>query len=277
MINHSFVVLAYKDSPYLDKCIESLKNQTIESNIYLSTSTPSEYIDNIAKKYDVKVFVTVSGQGLAHDYNFGLQHTKTKYLTLVHQDDKYMPEYTEKCLRSANKFEDTLICFSDYSELVGDKERSSTLLLNIKLLMFLFFMPFNNNIKFKFWKRGLLSFGCPISAPTVMYNLEKLAGFQFSKDFLCNVDWEAWSYMAKIEGRFVYINKKLLKKRIHLESATTNGLENNLRKMEDYKMFNHFWPKSLARFLMKFYVISYKSNQIKCSDFNEEKHFKRNL
>jgi glycosyltransferase involved in cell wall biosynthesis len=263
MKNHSFVVLAYKDSPYLEKCIASLRNQSIESNIYISTSTPSAYINRIAKKYNIEVFVTEAGHGLAHDYNFGLQHAKTKYLTLVHQDDLYMEDYTEVCLRYAEKFKDTLICFTDYSELVNLNERSGTLLLNVKLMMFRFFMPFKNNIRYKFWKRGLLSFGCPISAPTVMYNLEKLTEFQFSTDFLCNVDWEAWRYMSGIEGRFVFIKEKLLKKRIHLESATSNGLENSLRKKEDIKMFMKFWPPFFANFLARLYEISYKSNQIK--------------
>jgi glycosyltransferase involved in cell wall biosynthesis len=266
MNNHTFVILAYKDSPYLEKCIASLKNQTIESTIYLSTSTPSIYIDRLAKKYNIEVFVTEPGLGLAHDYNFGLSHAKTKYLTLVHQDDFYQPEYTEISLRYANKYKDTLICFTDYSEVVNLKERSGTLLLNVKLMMFRFFMPFDHNIRYKFWKRGLLSFGCPISAPTVMYNLEKLTEFQFSKDFLCNVDWQAWSYMANIDGRFVFIKDKLLVKRIHLESATSDGLENSLRKIEDLKMFRHYWTPFIAKILSKLYEISYKSNQIKESD-----------
>ena len=39
--NHTFVVCAYKESPYLGECIESLLQQTKKSRILISTSTPN--------------------------------------------------------------------------------------------------------------------------------------------------------------------------------------------------------------------------------------------
>ena len=53
--NHTFIVTAYKESKYLEECIKSLVNQTIKSNIIMSTSTPNEYINSLAKKYDIKL------------------------------------------------------------------------------------------------------------------------------------------------------------------------------------------------------------------------------
>jgi len=41
MTKHSFAVMAYKDSPYLSDCLDSLKDQTVKSEIYITTSTPS--------------------------------------------------------------------------------------------------------------------------------------------------------------------------------------------------------------------------------------------
>ena len=55
--NHTFVVCAYKQSEYLEECIQSLKKQNVQSNIIISTSTPNEYITNIAKKYDLPVYI----------------------------------------------------------------------------------------------------------------------------------------------------------------------------------------------------------------------------
>ena len=260
MINHSFAVMAYQDSPYLSECLNSLKAQTVESNIYITTSTPSSYIDDTAKKYGVPVFVTESGKGIAHDWNFSLQSAKTKYVTLAHQDDLYMPEYAASCFNAAEKFTDTLISFTGYDELVGDRERSDTLLLRVKRFMLSFFMPFRNNIRGKFWKRKLLSLGCPIPAPSVLYNYELLKGFQFSSEFSINMDWDAWYQMAKMEGRFVCVKKKLLRHRIHAQSATTIGLKANKRQMEDLKMFQRFWPKILAKLLATIYSRGYKYN-----------------
>ena len=38
---HIFIILAYKQSQYLEDCIDSLLNQTIKSKIIITTSTPS--------------------------------------------------------------------------------------------------------------------------------------------------------------------------------------------------------------------------------------------
>ncbi len=266
MIKHSFGVLAYKDSPYLAECIESLINQTAKSHIYISTSTPSEYISNIAKKYGVEVYVTETGKGVLHDNNFALQQAKTKYITLAHQDDIYLPEYAEECIASTEKFKDTLICFTNYSELMDGKERPITLLIKIKRLMIRLFMPFNANTKSKFWKTRLLSFGNPISAPTIMYNLEMLPGFQFPLELADRpntIDWETWFTMAKKKGRFVYINKISLHRRIHADSLTSLGLEDDSRYLEDLNMFKKFWPSFIAEILAKVYANGYKSNSKK--------------
>ena len=55
--NHTFAICAYKESPYLEECITSLMEQTVKSEIFIATSTPNKYIDNIAAKYNLKVYV----------------------------------------------------------------------------------------------------------------------------------------------------------------------------------------------------------------------------
>ena len=51
---HTFVICAYKESPYLEECVESLKNQEQQSNILMVTSTPNEYIEKISRKYGIE-------------------------------------------------------------------------------------------------------------------------------------------------------------------------------------------------------------------------------
>lgn len=261
MINHSFAVMAYKDSPYLSECLDSLKNQTVKSRIYITTSTPSDYISSIAKQYAIELFVSDTWNGMAEDWNFAFNHGTTKYITLVHQDDIYLPGYTELCCNAAEKFQDTLICFTDYLELTGSEERSANLLLKVKRLMFAFFMPLKKNINNRFWKKSLLALGDPIAAPSVMFNREKLSNFLFSSEFSINIDWDAWQRMALMEGRFVYVNKILLKHRIHSDSATTVGLKGNIRQQEDIVLFKRFWPGAVAKLLSRIYARSYKSNE----------------
>jgi glycosyltransferase involved in cell wall biosynthesis len=262
MIKHSFAVMAYKDSPFLPECLDSLKNQTFKSEIFITTSTPSTYIIETAKKYGIKLLITESGFGIAHDWNFSLAAASTKYVTLAHQDDLYNKQYSELSVKAAEKFNDTLICFSKYSEIVNGRERDKTFMLNIKRIMNMMFMPFQNNIKQPLCKSISQAFGTSIACPSVLFNKEMLPDFKFSEKYKISLDWDAWIRLSKIKGRFVYIPKTLLNHRIHEHSETTSGLKDNVRQKEDFEIFSQIWPTPIARLLSGLYELSYKSNEI---------------
>jgi len=100
---HSFALVPYKDSPLLALCLDSLTNQTVKSQIYISTSTATAQVAETAAKYGLEVFTTEPNQGIAHDWNFALQQAKTKYVTLAHQDDIYLPNYAERSIEALEK------------------------------------------------------------------------------------------------------------------------------------------------------------------------------
>ena len=41
---HTFVILAYKESKYLEDCIKSVTNQSVKSNVVIATTTDNDYI-----------------------------------------------------------------------------------------------------------------------------------------------------------------------------------------------------------------------------------------
>ena len=262
MTNHSFAVMAYKDSPYLADCLDSLSDQTVKSEIYITTSTPSAYIEDMAQKYGVKVFAAEPGLGIAHDWNFSLAVARTKYVTLAHQDDLYDRRYAELCVATSEKFNDTLICYTGYSELLDNGERKNTLMLTAKKVLHFMFMPFKKNIKSKTLKKISQSFGTPIPCPSVLFNKEMLKDFKFSEKYKVSLDWDAWLRMAAMEGRFVYVPQSLLKHRIHKASATTEGIKGNIRQREDFEIYSRIWPKFFAKLLSRLYAGSYRSNEI---------------
>ena len=47
MALHTFVVLAYKESKYLETCIKSVLNQKYRSDVVIATSTPNDYINSL--------------------------------------------------------------------------------------------------------------------------------------------------------------------------------------------------------------------------------------
>ncbi len=57
MERHTFAICAYKESPFLEECICSLKNQTQQSLIIMITSTPNEHIKNLVERYNIPLYV----------------------------------------------------------------------------------------------------------------------------------------------------------------------------------------------------------------------------
>jgi GT2 family glycosyltransferase len=66
---HSFIVLVYKESPYLVECIESLVNQTVESTIILATSTRRNSSLSFPGKYGLRLSINPQANGIAADWN----------------------------------------------------------------------------------------------------------------------------------------------------------------------------------------------------------------
>ena len=82
MINHTFVICAYKESKYLEDCIKSVLNQKLKSKVLIATSTDNKYIRSLAEKYNVELCIANHESDIARDWNFALAQADTmKYAT----------------------------------------------------------------------------------------------------------------------------------------------------------------------------------------------------
>ena len=262
MNNHTFVIPAYKESPYLEACIQNLLAQTHKSEIIICTSTPSAYLKNLADKYQLSYLINPLDKGsIAIDWNFALAQAKTKYATIAHQDDIYHPDYTKSLMRHLQKDENVTIAFTNYSDLVNGKLISGSLNKFVKQVLLSPFL-IKTNINHPFVKKMVLSFGSPICCPTVTYHKEKISGFKFSDEYVVALDWYAWLQLAKMKGSFLYVNKDLVKHRIHLESETTAQLSNGKRKKEEQQILQIIWGKRLAKIIAYFYAYGHKANNV---------------
>lgn len=257
-INHTFVICAYKKSQYLEDCIQSLQRQTVKSNIIMATSTPNDYLDSISKKHNIPLYINSEKKGIGSDWNFALSLPNTEYVTIAHQDDIYLKNYSIKCIKQLEN-KKGVIAFTNYQEIRDDKVQDKNINLKIKdfMLFFLYLFPGS-----KFIRRRVLSFGSPICCPAVTYNMIQLNGFRFSTDLSVSLDWDAWIRMTEFGGLFNYIPENLMYHRIHLESETTNAIENNQRAQEDLRMFEKFWPLPIAKIIYSIYKKSEKTNFI---------------
>lgn len=260
--DHTFVICAYKESPYLEECIHSLLQQNTGSRIIMVTSTPNDYIEEIAQKHQIPLYVNRDEAGIAQDWNFGYNCANTPYVTIAHQDDIYYPNYLMQVMKRSKQGKHPLILFTDYQEIRDGKVTKSNKLLFIKRIMLLplKLKCLQNNI----WvRRRILSLGNAISCPTVTYYKNNLPNPVFRVGMRCSLDWEAWEALSKMEGDFMYIAKPLMAHRIHEGSETSAILEANMRVQEDYEIFCKFWPKRIAKLLVGFYAASEKSNTVR--------------
>ena len=258
---HTFVICAYKESPYLGECISSLLKQTVKSRILIATSTPNEYITRTAAEYEIPVIVNKGQGGIVQDWNFAYKQADTPYVTIAHQDDVYFPEYTEQMLGQMKKERRPLIWFSDYAEIRNGKIVRKNKLLQTKRLM-LIPLRFSTFWKSRFIRRRVLSFGCPICCPSVTFARENLPKTVFQVGFRSAEDWQAWERLSKLKGSFIYNKGIFVGHRIHQDSETSHILQDNQRQKEDYTKFCKFWPKRIARILTKAYSESEKSNEL---------------
>jgi len=259
--DHTFMICAYQENPYLENCILSIMNQTVLGIVKLSTSTPNEYIRGLADKYKLPLVVNPGKGNQVGNLNFAYAQADTPLVTLCHQDDYYEPAYLENVLIAANQGRNPIIIYTDYFEdRNGKRVKKSRLLAVKRLLNFPLRLPLFQRSK---WiRRRILSVGNPICCPSVTFHKKMLAKSPFSDRYSSSLDWDAWERMSVLDGEFVYCAEQLVGHRIWNGSETSKTIENNLRKSEDYKIFCRFWPVPVAKLLAKFYSTAEKSNTI---------------
>lgn len=254
----TLIIGGYKENPYLEECIQSLMRQTVKCPIIMSTSTPCQFLDQMAEKYHFEIYANDETTAIGN-YNFGIRQVKTPLVTIIHQDDVYEPEYVEEILKIVNTSRRPLIAFTDYFEIRdGERVYRNKLLKVKKVLLF----PLRAKLfrGSKFVRRRSLSFGDGICCPAVTYVRANLPAPIFTSGYQCNLDWDTWERFSKLDGDFLYVPKPLVGHRISTGSGTTQYIEDGHRRAEDLEMFEKFWPKGIAKMIAKFYATAEESN-----------------
>ena len=116
-IKVSVIVPVYNVEKYIDKCLDSLVNQTLKDIeiIVVNDGTPDnsqKIIDKYVKKYPnkVKSFIKENG-GLGSARNLGMEYAKGEYISFVDSDDWIDFDALEKMYDLAKKEKsDIVIC-----------------------------------------------------------------------------------------------------------------------------------------------------------------------
>ncbi|HYM86707.1 MAG TPA: glycosyltransferase [Pseudoxanthomonas sp.] len=253
---HGFIVPAYGASPYLRECLDSLRAQTRPSPILISTSTPWPGLADLANEYGARLAIRSPNAGIGRDWNTALAHANTSWVTLAHQDDIYLPRFTELTLAAASTHADTQLVMTGYGEVLDGVPRTRTAMLAIKRLLLELGYLGRDHIASRAAKRRLLRFGCPIPCPSVTLRVSP-PGLRFREDLKVNLDWEAWLRLADQPGAFARVRECAMLHRIHAASETSEGVRAGVRAREDLMMFESLWPAPVARLLARAYALSY--------------------
>lgn len=255
MNDHTFVILAYKESPYLKACVHSALNQTVKSKVIITTSTPSDFSRSIANSNQIEYIVNDSGKtGVVNDFNFAYTQAQTKFVTLAHQDDLFEPNYASNVIALMDQVEHPLIAFTNTSELIDGKLHKNSLKSFVKQIL-LFPFLFSKSVGSVFVKKWMLSFGNPINCPTVTFNKALIPNFEFSPEYPILYDWEAWIRLAKEKGSFVYLPQRLVQYRFHDGSVTSSQLDKF--KQEELSILKTIWGNFIGKLVFKIYQLNH--------------------
>ncbi|HEY1447925.1 MAG TPA: glycosyltransferase family A protein [Caulobacteraceae bacterium] len=254
---HAFVVMAYGDSPFLPGCLASLHTQTEPSRIVVATSTPSPFIEASAAAASAPLIVNPGAAGIAADWNFALNATDARFITLAHQDDVYFPQFLKRSLELLAGSAGAAVSFTGYVEIGdgGSRVRSRTSLIKHALeRMSLGGQTTPSPARM----RAFLSFGNPLPCSSVTLDRSRLGGFAFSGDYRSNLDWDAWLRLLGEGVLFVRTPERLVGRRHNRLTATTALTREGVRRAEDLMIFRRLWPRPIADILALAYKVGYR-------------------
>lgn len=254
---HTFVIAAHKVSEHLEDCIKSVLRQTRHSSILMATSTDNRHIRELAEKYNIPLHINPDGTTIGKDWNFCLSIAETPYVTIAHQDDIYLPEYTETIVGALKEDPGSVIGFTGYHEIRNGRVVRDNINLRIKKFLL---KPFER-MHSRFTQKLSILFGNGICCPSVTYNKAVLGDYLFDETLYSDLDWKAWVDFYNLGYTFTYIPKVLMLHRIHEHSETTRILESQERHEEDMKVYRMMWPETIARGLEQFYKLSERGNR----------------
>lgn len=223
----SIVIPVYNVSTFLEKCIDSILEQTFKNfTIFLiddgSTDTSGKICDEYSEKYAFITTIHNSNQGVSSTRQCGLDLAHSKYVTFVDPDDYLEPTFLENLLNIAESI-DADIVWCDYYENKADttdihlcKTPSAT---RLEIL------------------NGILegSFSAVLWNKLYKFSTIKDAGIRFCSDLQTAEDILFVTQVICQSHRFGYVNKPLYNYNMTNISSTINKY-NEKKFREDYAL-----------------------------------------
>lgn len=104
----SIIIPVYNNEQYIEKCIQSVLNQTFENFEVIvindgSTDKSGEILEKLNREDSRIILIEQKNQGVAVARNRGMNKATGKYITFVDGDDYLKNNYIEKMYNLAEK------------------------------------------------------------------------------------------------------------------------------------------------------------------------------
>ncbi len=111
----SVIIPVYNVEKYIDKCLESVINQTFDKFEVILIDDGSTDASGIKckewKERDSRIlFIQKCNQGLGMTRNLGVELSKYDYITFLDSDDWWEATYLEKMMRTVIKYDADIVC-----------------------------------------------------------------------------------------------------------------------------------------------------------------------
>lgn len=210
----SVVVPSYNQAEWLPKTLDSLIAQSYpvwEAVVVDDGSTDNtwEVIQGYSKKDNRIKGIHKENGGISSALNKGIENGKGKYFCWLSSDDLFYPNKLELQVKAFENLDDSYgIIFGSFN-LIDSKDKVEELTLN---------KPFIDGLEFPQQLKFDMIDGCTVMLP--MKVMHEMKGF--NTQFKHAQDTEFWFRLAAKGYKFFYIDKKLVKRRMHESQGFTD-------------------------------------------------------
>lgn len=230
----SFTIPYFRGRSYLREAIESVLAQTVEAweLVVVDDRGPEPAQDLVAEYADprVRYVRNEANLGLAGNWNECVRQASAPLVTVLHGDDRLLPDYAARVLAAADEHPEVTALFTDALVIGPDGEPTSTLADKVKSRM-----PRRRDdhvLSGDDDLAGLLA-GNYIVCPTLCLRRELVGPAPFDASLRFVPDWELTTRVLMQGGRLLALRTPLLEYRRHGGSETSQQTLDSSRFVEE--------------------------------------------
>jgi len=250
----SVIIPVYNAEKYLKETIESVLEQTYQNiEVILVNHNSTDSSCDIIKKYqkeDSRVIVLeldINKGGPAYPRNEGLRIAQGTYIAFLDSDDVWMENKLEKQLFMLNQNDLDMIHTSAY--IIDESSNIQGVFNNQRVFNFLKYII---NVK------NIIFYTNYININSVLIKNQDLPLFNEDINLVAMEDWKFWIDTFYQGKKIMFLDKKLLKYRIHTSSTSQRDSDIGYRKslyllslvlVESKITLRHYFFGSLSHFI----------------------------